>query len=105
MATHTLPLSHRDLNQTELDTLEALIDSAGIEAVVQGLSEICGLKAGHIAANWQDTALAKRLGDAGRGARRGLDEGNRPLTPHQRACTRSKRMQALTPASGYGSNQ
>jgi hypothetical protein len=79
MATHTLPLSHRDLNQTELDTLEALIDSAGIEAVVQGLSEICGLKAGHIAANWQDTALAKRLGDAGRGARRGLDEGNRPL--------------------------
>jgi hypothetical protein len=58
MAIHTLPLSQRDLNQTELDTLEALIDSAGIEAVVQSLSEICGLKADHIAANWQDTALA-----------------------------------------------
>ena len=50
----------RDLNQTELATLEALIDAAGIEAVVQGLSEICGLKADHIAHNWQDTILAKR---------------------------------------------
>jgi hypothetical protein len=62
MATHTLPLSHanRDLNQTELDTLEAMVDAAGIEAVVQGLSEICGLKADHIAHAWQDTILAKR---------------------------------------------
>jgi hypothetical protein len=60
MAIRTLSLSHRDLNQTELDTLEALIDAAGIEAVLQGLSEICGLKADHIAHNWQDTILAKR---------------------------------------------
>jgi hypothetical protein len=52
--------SHRDLNQTELAELEVLIDAAGIEAVIQSLSEICGLKADHIAANWQDTALAKR---------------------------------------------
>ena len=48
MAIRTLSLSHRDLNQTELNTLEALIDAAGIEAVLQGLSEICGLKADHI---------------------------------------------------------
>jgi len=60
MATATLSLSHRDLNQTELAELEALIDAAGIEAVIQGLSEICGLKADHITHNWQDTILAKR---------------------------------------------
>jgi hypothetical protein len=40
--------------------LEALIDAAGIEAVLQGLSEICGLKADHITHTWQDTILAKR---------------------------------------------
>ena len=50
----------RDLNQSELDALEALIDAAGIEAVVQGLSEICGLKAEHNAQAWQDTPLARR---------------------------------------------
>jgi len=50
----------RDLNQSELDALEALIDAAGIEAVLQGLSEVCGLKAEHIAQAWQDTPLAKR---------------------------------------------
>jgi hypothetical protein len=63
-AINTLPCrpshANRDLTQAELDTLEALIDGAGIEAVLQGLSAICGLKADHIAANWQDTALAKR---------------------------------------------
>jgi hypothetical protein len=52
--------ANRDLTQAELDTLEALIDSAGIEAVIQGLSEICGLKSDHITCTWQDTALAKR---------------------------------------------
>ena len=62
MAIHTLPLSHanRDLDQAELNALEALVDAAGIEAVVQRLSEICGLKAEHIAHNWQDTVLAKQ---------------------------------------------
>jgi hypothetical protein len=57
MAAHTLSPS-RDLGQAELDALEALVDAAGIEAVVQGLSEICGAKAEHIACNWQDTILA-----------------------------------------------
>jgi hypothetical protein len=37
-----------------------MVDAGGIEAVVQGLSEICGLKADHIAHAWQDAALAKR---------------------------------------------
>jgi hypothetical protein len=60
MAAYTLsdflPHNDRDLDQTELNTLEAMVDAAGIEAVVQGLSEICGLKADHIA----HAALAKR---------------------------------------------
>jgi hypothetical protein len=64
MAAYTLsdflPHNDRDLDQTELGSLEAMVDAAGIEAVVQGLSEICGLKADHIASNWQDAALAKR---------------------------------------------
>jgi hypothetical protein len=64
MAAYTLsdflPHNDRDLDQTELDTLEAMVDAAGIEAVVQGLSEICGLKADHIAHAWQNAALAKR---------------------------------------------
>jgi hypothetical protein len=60
MATCTLSQSHRDLNQSELDTLEGLVDGAGIEAVLQGLSVICGLKAEHISHSWQDAPLAKR---------------------------------------------
>jgi hypothetical protein len=64
MAAYTLsdflPHNDRDLNQGELDTLEALVDAAGIEAVVQGLSEICGAKADHIREAWQDAPLAKR---------------------------------------------
>lgn len=59
MAPHTLS-PNRDLNQSELNTLEALVDATSIEAVIQGLSEICGAKAEHIAHNWQDTILAKR---------------------------------------------
>lgn len=59
MLDRTNPRS-RDIDQSELATLEALIDAAGIEAVLQGLSEICGLKAEHIAEAWQDTILAKQ---------------------------------------------
>jgi hypothetical protein len=59
MLDRTNPRS-RVLTQSELAALEALIDAAGMEAVIQGLSEICGLKAEHIAHNWQDTILAKR---------------------------------------------
>jgi hypothetical protein len=59
MAPHTLS-PNRDLNQSELNTLEALVDATSIEAVIQGLSEICGAKAEHVAQNSQDTILAKR---------------------------------------------
>jgi hypothetical protein len=39
MATPTLSQA-RDLHQGELDALEALVDAAGIEAVLQGLSVV-----------------------------------------------------------------
>jgi hypothetical protein len=58
MLDRTNTRANRDLDQAELYSLEALIDVAGIEAVLQGLSEICGLKAEQQA--WQDTPLAKR---------------------------------------------
>ena len=60
MVDRTNTRANRDLDQAELYSLEALIDVAGIEAVLQGLSEICGLKAEHVAQAWQDTPLAKR---------------------------------------------
>ena len=50
----------RDLTQGERDTLESTIDVCGIDAVLTAISEICGLKAEHIAVNWQDVPLAKR---------------------------------------------
>jgi len=50
----------RDLTPYELEQLESLIDSAGLNSVLMALSEICGAKAEHIATNWQDAHLAKR---------------------------------------------
>ena len=53
-------MSTRDLNKEELLQLETLIDAVGIEAVLMGVSDICGEKADHIRTNWQDGALARR---------------------------------------------
>ena len=39
--------------------LEKYIDSYGLKAVIDSLSEIAHDKATHIAENWQDVALAK----------------------------------------------
>lgn len=50
----------RDLTPSESATIEALIDSAGINSVLMALSEICGAKSEHIAHAWQDAHLAKR---------------------------------------------
>jgi len=46
--------------EQEAYDLEGLIDRRGIQMVLQQISEICGLKAEHIAHDWQDTLLAKR---------------------------------------------
>jgi hypothetical protein len=44
----------------ELEALERLIDHHGIAEILIALSEICGAKADHIRANWQDRPLARR---------------------------------------------
>ena len=49
----------RDLTQTETHDLEMLVDTCGLDSVLMALSEVCGLKAAHIAEHWQDTNLAK----------------------------------------------
>lgn len=48
----------RDLNQKERDLLESFVDSCGLSSVLMSLSEICGEKADHVRANWQDNNLA-----------------------------------------------
>lgn len=50
----------RDLSKNECDALEALIDGCSPMSVLRAMSEICGLKAAHVALNWQDTVAAKR---------------------------------------------
>lgn len=49
----------RDLERGERDTLESLIDAAGLCAVLQALSEICGEKADHIRASYSDAVTAR----------------------------------------------
>lgn len=60
-------------------TLEAEIDKHGLFALLISLECICGEKAGHIRANWQDKALArvwdkysKRMGKLAREAEKEL---------------------------------
>ena len=95
MAAHTLS-PNRDLNQSELNTLEAMVDATGIEAVIQGLSEICGLEADRIAHSWQDTILAKRWATL-EGA---LGVASTKATPSARLHTVHGRMQPLTSTTG-----
>jgi hypothetical protein len=53
-------LNEYGFTEQEVFQVENLVDRRGIEQLLQQLSEICGLKAEHIASNWQDTLLAKR---------------------------------------------
>ena len=48
------------LTEQEAFNLEGLIDRRGIEQVLQQISDICGLKAQHVAEFWQDAGLAMR---------------------------------------------
>lgn len=50
----------RDLRASEIETLEGLIDTCSLQAVLEALSIICGNKAEHIRDNWQDNVLARR---------------------------------------------
>jgi hypothetical protein len=49
-----------NLDSTEFERLERLMDKYGIGEVLISLSELCGRKAEHVAVNWQDAHLAKR---------------------------------------------
>jgi hypothetical protein len=40
--------------------VEALIDANGVDWMLETLSEICGVKAVHLAESWQGTSVAKR---------------------------------------------
>lgn len=52
-------MANRDLNQTERNALEALIDASNVEAVMQALSDICVDKASHLDEAWQDRETAR----------------------------------------------
>jgi len=50
----------KDMDRSDIATLEAFVDSYGIAGVLTALSWICSEKAEHCAVNWQDVNLAKR---------------------------------------------
>ncbi len=56
---------NRDLTSAESVTLEGLIDATSLQAVMQALSVICGEKAEHVRASYDDTALARAWDHAG----------------------------------------
>ncbi len=47
------------LTQAERDTLEAMIDRTSLTSVLEGMFDVCGDKAEHIRANWQDEQTAE----------------------------------------------
>jgi hypothetical protein len=53
-------MSTRDLNNQEQLQLESLVDSAGIEAVLRGISELAHAKAERTRCGWADKSLARR---------------------------------------------
>ena len=42
------------------DTLEQLVDTYGLYAVITVLAEVCDAKAAHLAVNWQDYPAERR---------------------------------------------
>jgi hypothetical protein len=47
-------------------TLEGMVDTYGLNLVLEMLSEICGEKGEHLRANWQDEIAARRWDKAAR---------------------------------------
>ena len=63
MAYQAIPiLNDNGFTEQEAYDLEGLIDRRVIQMVLQKISQICGLKADHIAHDWQNTGLARRWG-------------------------------------------
>lgn len=52
-------MANLDLTPTQAATLESLVDSCGLGAVLEALSAICGEKAEHIDQAYGDGALAR----------------------------------------------
>lgn len=46
-------------HNSNLDTIEAMIDRYGLSYVVDLVAEICSAKADHVASNWQDHVLER----------------------------------------------
>ena len=55
---------NRDLTNQETETLEKLIDVAGLTAVLETLSSICDAKADHIRSSYNDKFLARKWDEA-----------------------------------------
>jgi hypothetical protein len=53
-------------NKDEMTALEALVDRVGLFDVLVALDVICGDKAGHLRANWQDGVSARTWETRGR---------------------------------------
>lgn len=47
-------------NKDQMEQLERLLDQCGLFDTLIALSVICGDKAAHVQANWQDGRLARR---------------------------------------------
>jgi hypothetical protein len=54
------------ITKSDLDDIEALIDRAGVSALLDAISDICYGKAGHLEENWQDANSAKVWERAGK---------------------------------------
>lgn len=52
-------MANKDLNQDQRDSLEALMDECGVQAILEALSAICGEKADHIEQSYNDSITAK----------------------------------------------
>lgn len=49
-----------DLNDSDREYIERLVDKHGLAAVLMAISTICAEKSMHVAHDWQDVPLAKR---------------------------------------------
>jgi hypothetical protein len=52
-------MSDPTLTEAEIKVLECMVDRCGMARVLEGLAEVCDLKAAHLRANWQDERSAK----------------------------------------------
>jgi hypothetical protein len=54
------------ITDTDIFTLETLVDNLGLDHVLDALATVCFEKAGHLESNWQDSASARLWRRAGK---------------------------------------